>query len=141
MGNEEIVNDKKKIGKAMDEHRGEAEILLKDPDKMEIILQRLEKKLKNIPLVGDKLSCVPTLISLVRSYIKKEYTDIPLGTVISIVSALLYFLSPIDLIPDFLPGVGYLDDVAVIALCWKLVVSDIEEYLAWREKNNRSLID
>ena len=44
-----------------------------------------------VPGLGDTLAIVPTMISLVRSYTKKEYTEIPLGTIIAIVSALIYF--------------------------------------------------
>lgn len=116
---------------------GKAKTLLDDVDELERFLQRLEKKLKTIPVAGDKLAVLPIMISLVRNYIKKEYTDVPIGTVIAIVSALIYVLSPVDFIPDSIPGVGYLDDAAVVAVCWKLVKSDIEEYEVWRQKNGK----
>ena len=48
---------------------------------------------------------------------------------------LIYFVSPIDIIPDSIPAIGYFDDAAVVAACWKLVESDIEEYEKWREEN------
>lgn len=99
--------------------------------------QRLEKKLKTIPAPGDKLAVLPIMISLVRNYIKKEYTDVPIGTVIAIISALIYVLSPADIIPDGILGVGYLDDAAVVTICWKLVKSDVEEYKRWRQMNGK----
>ena len=98
--------------------------MLKDEDKMERFLQRLEKKLRVIPLAGNTLSDVPVMASLLRSFVKKEYTDIPIGTITAVVSALVYFVSPIDLIPDLLPG-GYIDDAAVIGACLKLINSDV----------------
>ena len=116
-----------------------AEELLKDTEKTEIFLQRLEKKLKVIPKVGNALSNVPVLISLVRSYIKKEYTTVPLGTIIAVLSALIYVLSPLDLIPDSIPGAGLIDDTLVVTACLKLVGSDIYDYQKWREKNNKIL--
>lgn len=115
----------------------EAERLLNDKDQMERFLQRLEKKLKTVPLAGEKLSYLPILVSLLRSYIKKIYTDVPIGTIISIVAATLYFVSPIDLIPDTIPGVGHVDDALVIAACWNLVQSDVEEYVEWRKINGK----
>ena len=115
----------------------EAEKLLNDEDKMERFLQRLEKKLKTIPIAGSKLAVVPILASLIRNYTKKEYTDIPIGTIISIISALIYFVSPIDIIPDSIPVLGYFDDAAVVTACWKLVESDVEEYIKWRDENNK----
>lgn len=117
-----------------------AEKLLKDNEKLERFLQRLEKKLKVIPIAGNTLAIVPTMISLVRMYVKKEYTDIPLGTIIAIISALIYVLSPVDLIPDAIPGgIGHMDDVGIVGVCLKLVGSDIEDYQKWRKENNKIL--
>ncbi len=114
-----------------------AERMMQDTDKTERFLQRLEKKLTLIPVVGRKLSEVPVFISLVRSYINKEYTEIPLGTVIAILSALIYLFSPIDIVIDGVPLLGYLDDVAVTAICWNLVSSDVKEYMIWRASKGR----
>ena len=116
-----------------------AEELLKDDQKMERFLQRLEKKLKIIPVGGETLSMIPTMVSLLRSYVKKEYNNVPIGSIIAIVSALAYWLTPGDAIPDLIPGVGFVDDAAVTAVCLKLVGSDIKEYQKWREKNNKVL--
>ena len=71
---------------------------------------------------------------MVKSYITKEYTEIPKNSIVAIVSAIAYVLTPVDLIPDFLFG-GMIDDVAVVAFCLKLVEKDIANYRAWREAN------
>lgn len=97
---------------------------IQNQDEFERFLQRLEKKLREIPGVGGALAEIPILLSLLKSYAKKEYTVIPLGSIVAVVSAFLYFISPIDLLPDVLPGIGYLDDAAVIAGCLKLIASD-----------------
>ena len=75
----------------LEEGYEEAEKLLNDKDKLEEFLQKLEKKLETIPKVGNALSALPTMVSLIKSYIKKEYTEIPLGTIIAIISAAIYF--------------------------------------------------
>ena len=112
-----------------------AEILLHDENKLEIFLQKIENKLTIVPIVGNALSYIPVMISMIRSYVRKEYTEIPIGSIISMISALIYFVSPVDIIPDFLPLVGYLDDAAVVAACIKLVKSDIDDYKQWRKIN------
>lgn len=114
-----------------------AKELLKDTDKVEVFLQKLEKKLKVIPKVGETFAIVPTMISLIRNYIKKEYTEIPIGTIIAILSALIYIFSPVDFVPDVIPGAGYIDDALVIGACLKLVSSDVKDYEKWRKENNK----
>lgn len=117
----------------------EAENLLNEPEKLEKFLQKLEKKLKVIPKVGNTLAIVPSMISLIRRYVKKEYTEVPLGTIIAIISALIYIVSPIDFIPDLIPGAGYIDDALVITACLKLIGSDVDDYQKWRKENNKEL--
>ena len=54
---------------------GKAEEILEDEDKLEKFLDRLERKLKKVPVGGDILSMLPVMISMLRSYFKKEYKD------------------------------------------------------------------
>lgn len=129
------VIDEEKAKQELEKEYKQAEALLEDNEKMESFLENLEKKLKEVPKIGDRLSMIPTLISLVKSYYKKEYTKIPVSSMIAVISALIYFLSPIDLIPDTIIGVGYIDDAVVIDTCLKLVNNDIKNYKNWREEN------
>ena len=115
-----------------------AEELLKQPEKVEILLQRIEKKLKKIPKVGDTLAMVPIMVSLIRSYIRKEYNKAPIGSIIAIVSALIYLATPVDLIPDFIVGLGIVDDAAILGMCYSLVCDDIKEYEEWRNEKRLS---
>ena len=138
MNQKEITEEQAK--KEYEKGCKKAEKLLENPDKLEEFLQKLEKKLKKIPLVGNTFSIVPAMISLVRSYVKKEYTEIPLGSIVGIISALIDILSPIDLIPDGVPGAGYLDDAAVLLVCLKAgAEDDIKEYQKWRDDNNKNI--
>jgi uncharacterized membrane protein YkvA (DUF1232 family) len=68
---------------------------------------------------------------LIRAVVRREYTEMPWQRLVLIVAGVLYFLTPIDLIPDFILGVGYLDDVAVIAWVMKTVQSDLDAFLMW----------
>ena len=138
---EKIVEeiDDENVKKQFEVGKEKAKKLLDDEDKLEKLLQKMEKKLKVLPIVGGTFALVPAMISLVRSYVKKEYTEIPLGSILGIISAIIYIVSPIDLIPDFLPaGAGYIDDAAVLILCLKAgAEDDVKEYQNWREKNNK----
>ncbi len=129
------VMTEKNLQRSFEQSKQKAKKILNDKDKMDLFLERLEKKLSLIPIAGGMLSEIPVLISLVKAYVEKRYANVPIGTVIAIVGALLYFLSPIDLVPDLLPAIGLVDDAAVIALALKLVHDDVKEYQSWREKN------
>ena len=132
-------NMEKKAEQEFKKNYAEAEELLKDTDKVEKFIQRLEKKLQSVPKIGKYLSHIPAFASLVKSYIKKEYTEVPTGTIVAILAALIYFVNPFDLIPDVIPGFGQLDDVAIIMICLKLVDNDVKEYLKWREANGKTV--
>lgn len=115
----------------------QAETLLKDDAKMEPFLEKLEKKVKWIPFVGDEIKSLPILISMVRSYWKKDYTKVPTRSIIAVVSALIYFLSPLDVVPDFIPFLGQMDDALVIATVWKYLHKDIDEYRKWKKSTKK----
>ncbi len=110
-----------------------AEAFLKNEKKMQKFLIRLENKLRKIPLIGDKLAYAPIFAELLNNYLHKTYTEIPMGSLISIVASLIYLVAPIDAISDFLGALGYVDDAGVIGICILLVKSDLDEYIQWRE--------
>ena len=118
---------------ALESGYGQSEALLNDKDELDNFLQRLEQKINDMPFVGKKFSMIPVMISLVKNYVQGKYTTVPYGTILAVLSALVYFLSPIDIIPDFIPLAGYLDDMAVLGLCMNMVSIDIETYEKWRQ--------
>ncbi|MFC3927869.1 YkvA family protein [Streptococcus caprae] len=113
-----------------------AEKLLKDDEKMESFLTKLEKKMKWIPFLREEFKSLPILISMVRSYWKKDYTRVPFRSIIAIISALIYFLSPLDVVPDWIPFLGQMDDALVIATVWKYVHRDIDDYRQWQKNKS-----
>ena len=128
------------IEEAYETGKKEAEQILNNPDKMELFLQRLEQKMDDIPMIGDKLSMVPVMISFIKSYVKNDYREAPVTVPISIVAALLYLISPKDIIKDSIPVIGLLDDIAVVYLAWRYVKKDIEKYQQWRKDTGRELV-
>jgi uncharacterized membrane protein YkvA (DUF1232 family) len=62
----------------------------------------------------DALSMLPDLLRLLRRLIADP--DVPAGVRVRLVLLLVYLALPIDLIPDFLPVIGYADDVIIVGL-------------------------
>ncbi len=74
------------------------------------------------------------LWEMLRDSTKKEF-DVPWATVAALTATLLYLISPIDVVPDFIPALGFVDDALVIALCISLVRIDLKRYAAHRNLN------
>lgn len=121
------------VQEAFQQSTKQAEQMLKDENKTKDFLDTVEKKFASIKVIGKGLSQIPLMINLIRSYLKKEYTNVPIGSILAVLGALIYFLSPVDLIPDILPVIGKLDDAAVIAIALQLVSTDLECYAEWRQ--------
>jgi uncharacterized membrane protein YkvA (DUF1232 family) len=73
------------------------------------------------------------LITIVKDYWSGAYRQIPYGAIASIVFTLIYVLNPFDLVPDMLPLIGQLDDVAVMGACLMLVEQDLHKYKNWKQ--------
>ena len=125
--------NEEQVKESLESGYGKSEALLNNKDELDDFLYRLEQKIKEMPLVGEEFAVIPIMISLIKHYVEGKYTTVPYGTILAIMSALIYVLSPVDIIPDFIPFVGYLDDVAVIGLCLSMVKTDIEAYDEWRQ--------
>lgn len=81
--------------------------------------------------LGKLLDDVKTLFSMIKDYWNGDYREVPWTTIAAAAAALAYVLSPIDLIPDFIPVVGLIDDALVVTLCIKAIQTDLESYKAW----------
>ena len=84
--------------------------------------------------LGRFMADMKTMISLTKDFWNKNYREVPWWTIGAIVSALLYVLNPLDIVPDVIPFVGLLDDAAVISACLFLVEKDVNRYRKWKER-------
>ena len=78
---------------------------------------------------------------MVRAWAKREYKDVSPRAIVTAVAALVYFANPLDLIPDFIPVLGQLDDVVILGYLLKVLNKEIERFLTWeaaQKKNEAS---
>lgn len=73
------------------------------------------------------------LRTLAGAWWRGEYRAVSSQALVAVVAALVYFLSPVDAIPDVLLGVGYLDDIAVIAWLMRTWRSELDSFRVWRD--------
>ncbi|MEN5303507.1 YkvA family protein [Pseudomonas sp. TWI628] len=85
------------------------------------------------PRIGQLRDDVKLLQSLCLAWWRGEYRAISPKALVTIVAGLLYFVSPIDAIPDWILGVGFLDDIAVLGWVLKTVADELARFKAWRD--------
>jgi uncharacterized membrane protein YkvA (DUF1232 family) len=105
-----------------------------DVEKVLKASEALESKFEGGPLQRF-FADFKVLFSMLKDYWSGRYRAVPYWTIAAVTFALLYVINPIDLIPDFIPVVGYIDDAMVVAACIALVREDLHKYRKWRADN------
>lgn len=82
----------------------------------------------NITAFREQLGIVARLL---KAYASGEYRQLPWKTLIRVIAVLIYFVSPIDILPDFLPIIGLTDDIALMLWLFSAVQDDIEKFRQW----------
>ncbi len=103
-------------------------------DRLHESRQMVFEKLREIPDRMQKLTNrVRLLLDLVDDYWAGRYRRVRWYTLAVAVAAALYFISPTDLIPDAIPGIGQLDDVLAVAIALRLIRADLVAYCEFRD--------
>jgi len=110
---------------------------VKQPTRLKQLLTDAYKKASEKNDVGtlahEAWETLQTMFRLIRASVSGEYTGVPNTTVLAAVAVLIYFLSPIDLIPDFIPVLGLLDDVALVAWFSTTVKAEMDKFHEWEQ--------
>jgi uncharacterized membrane protein YkvA (DUF1232 family) len=86
--------------------------------------------------LGKLKDDVRLLQALCMAYWRGEYRAISTKSIVSIVAGLIYFVSPLDAIPDWFLGVGMLDDIAVLTWVMKTLSGELEAFRTWRTRQD-----
>ena len=132
------------LKRALKGHQEAAVSLLENPGKWEKFRKRFDAfmhKAGDIPVLGPLVDDIVSMAQLAGAYVRKEYRDIPWTSMISVAAALIYVVSPLDLIPDYIPVVGYLDDAAVVLFVLRAGARrDLDKFKAWQESRREEAI-
>lgn len=91
-------------------------------------LSRVDWKTVTASTAKDKLSVFSRLAS---AYATGKYRDVSWKSVLIVLAAIIYFLNPLDLIPDFIPVLGLTDDFSVLLWVYNAVSKEIDKFLVW----------
>lgn len=111
--------------------------LLGRPFKVVLVLNEVANKLASKDSGDNKFrqlfDVARTVVRLVRNYVSGSYRQVETGTIVSALGVLLYTLSPIDLVPDFVPIVGFLDDLALLSWFVEKFQGEIIRFREWEK--------
>jgi uncharacterized membrane protein YkvA (DUF1232 family) len=111
----------------------DAEAYARDPKRLRQLLEDAVGKIGVIPRgpFAETWPYLMAMIRLIRDYHRAEYRDVSEQNLQIIIAAILYFVSPFDVIPDWVPVLGHIDDAFVISLALKSVRADLDTFMAW----------
>ena len=112
---------------------GQAEELIREPSKIDELLLQLENYLKEVPVIGETVADLPLMVSMIKGYITKSYTQVSPKVIAALLAAIIYLVKKGDLIPDNMPAIGKADDLAVLTFALKMCEPELKEFAAWRE--------
>ncbi len=92
----------------------------------------INKKISSTNMLEKYTELAKIMFGMLRDYRKGIYTEVPWFTIASIAFGFLYVLNPLDIIPDFIPGLGYIDDLAVLSFGLRFIETDLHNYLDWK---------
>ena len=106
--------------------------MINDPEgTRNLYLETMKKADRNKGILSSVWNELTALFRLLKAWVDGSYRDVPRQTIALIVGGLLYFLSPIDLVPDFLAGFGLLDDAVILGWIIKTVRDEVEKFTDW----------
>lgn len=99
----------------------------------------VKTKMANLPnkfmgpgFLGRLIQDFRLLFSLINDYRKGVYRDVSIWSIIVFVLTIIYIISPVDIIPDFMLGLGQIDDAAVLFFCLRFIERDLYKYMEWK---------
>jgi uncharacterized membrane protein YkvA (DUF1232 family) len=131
LGVSRVMSEPKGFQKAKEQ----AQAYLGDKKKVGYLIQgALNKAYQHREQIEKVWYDLMSLIRMIRAWARGEYKRLPRKSILMAIAAIIYFLNPLDLVPDFIPGVGYLDDAAVITFVIVSIRQDILKFLEWENQ-------
>ncbi len=111
-----------------------SEVLQSSP-RMRNVVNKATEKVNDFSVDNLKTSGLvarlKVFIRMVKAYAKGDYRDIEWKHILLVMAALLYFITPLDLIPDFIPVSGFIDDFTVLVWVYNKVQHEIDRFQLW----------
>ncbi|MEM6522250.1 MAG: YkvA family protein [Bacteroidota bacterium] len=109
--------------------------ILKSNPRLRSVVDKASHKINDFSADNIKtsgfVSRLNIFIRMVKAYAKGEYREIEWQNIVLVVAALLYFITPLDFIPDFIPVTGFVDDFTVLVWVYNKIQNEIDSFQTW----------
>ena len=103
--------------------------ILKDKNKLDKLTHKASAQMDALTVAAQSLrDDIAALLGMLKGWARGEYRDVPWKSMLTITGAVIYFVNPMDAVPDFLPVMGLMDDATVIGFVVAAFKDDIEKY-------------
>jgi len=113
----------------------QAKRILEEQSQVKALFGQVSKKLQTLSgshkQINELLEHVQLFLRMIKKSFSGEYSSFSNKTMLSLVFGLLYFVTPMDVVPDFIPLLGFSDDLSIIYFIIKNFKSDIEAFKVW----------
>jgi len=117
------------------EAQNQAESAARDKNKTKQLLQEaLNKAYQNRNRLKAVWEDLMAVCRMLKAWSKGDYQSLPWKTIVLSLATIIYFLNPFDMAPDFIPGVGYLDDAVVLGFVVNSIKKELEKFLRWENE-------
>jgi uncharacterized membrane protein YkvA (DUF1232 family) len=91
------------------------------------------RKARSIPKepFKDLWGYFQAMLRLIRAYYRGDYRDVRLVNLVIVIGAIIYVLDPCDLIPDWIPGLGFADDATILAFAVQKTRETLDKFTTW----------
>lgn len=106
---------------------------VKNPQRLRDLATEVAHKAGSLPQETFKgtLVYLQAMLRLIRAYYRGQYRAVPVATLLIVIAALIYLVNPLDLIPDWIPGLGLLDDAFILALVVRRTREALDQFIEW----------
>lgn len=122
------------VGKRSEDAEKQAKVIIEDPDSAVGMAEKAQQKVrKNQGKLGAVRRDFETLIRMLKAWGTGKYKGIGIANILVVAGAIFYFVNPFDAVVDFMPIIGFTDDVAVITFALARLKNEVQKFQDWEE--------
>lgn len=117
----------------------EAEQTVQDRKRTQTLLERVLASFKlyrRVWLLHYVMRRIGRIAALVKAWVKGDYRNVSTKTIVTAIAALIYFINPLDFIPDWIPLIGLLDEAMILAWITKSIGRELDEFEQWKQSQS-----